>query len=70
MFYFSFHLPDDTVTSPRSSGQTSREAAETWVIEWVRRPSFWKAASHRNEGEIPIQAATIGNVRNAARLTY
>ena len=51
VFYVSFRLPDGTVTSPRSSGQTSRGAAETWAIEQI------------NEGKIPVQKAAPGNVR-------
>ena len=51
MFYVSFRLPDGTVTSPRSSGQTSRGAAETWTIEQI------------NEGKIPVPKAAPGNVR-------
>ncbi len=51
VFYVSFRLPDGTVTSPRSSGQTSRGAAETWAVEQI------------HEGKIPVQKASPGNVR-------
>lgn len=51
VFYVSFRLPDGTVTSPRSSGQTSHGAAETWAIEQI------------NAGKIPSQKAQPGNVR-------
>ncbi len=51
VFYVSFRLPDGTVTSPRSSGQTSRGAAETWAVEQI------------NEGKIPVPKALPGNVR-------
>jgi integrase len=51
VFYVSFRLPDGTVTSPRSSGQTSKGAAETWAVEQI------------NEGKIPVSKAAAGNVR-------
>lgn len=51
VFYVSFRLPDGTVTSPRSSGQTSRGAAETWAIEQI------------NEGQVVAPKAPPGNVR-------
>ncbi len=51
VFYVSFRLTDGTVTSPRSSGQRSRGAAETWAVEQI------------NEGRIPVPKAQPGNVR-------
>jgi integrase len=43
VYYVSFHLPDGSLTSPRSSGQTSKGAAENWAIEQI------------NQGKIPAQ---------------
>jgi len=51
MFYVAFRLPDGTHTSPRSSGQTSKGATETWAIEQI------------HEGKIPVQMSRAGNKR-------
>jgi len=42
-YYVSFHLPDGSLSPPRSSGQTSKGAADNWAIEQI------------NEGKIPSQ---------------
>lgn len=40
IYYISFRLPDGTVTSPRSSGQTSKGAAERWAIQQIKEGKF------------------------------
>lgn len=35
VYYVAFHLPDGSHSSPRSSGQTSKGAAENWAIEQI-----------------------------------
>lgn len=51
VFYVAFRLPDGTHSSPRSSGQTSRGAAETWAIEQI------------HQDKVPVQNALAQSVR-------
>lgn len=38
IYYVAFHLPDGSLSSPRSNGQTSKGAAERWAIQQDRLP--------------------------------
>ena len=51
IFYVAFRQPDGSLDSPKSSGQTSRSAAETWAIERIK------------QGNIPVSKARPGNSR-------
>ena len=51
VYYVSFHLPDGSISPPRSSGQTSKGAAASSAIEQI------------NEGKVPSQQGLAGNKR-------